>query len=634
MKIISHKNILQFCLIAIFTLLSTNIFSQDTTNVSDQEYFPHDANKVKEEKQVVSSKDSIVVITKTKEKPGNLVGNILLYLSPNKEETVTLSYPYPVESDDTIVLSNHEVELQNYENFDDKIKESEWIKISKIKLDTTHKNNKRHYDTVRLNKQVYGYHPYWMGNAYKSYDFGLLSRVAYFSLPVEPKTGDFTTKRLWESTDLIQDAHVYNCKVDLCINLFGSRNNAIFLENEKAQDNLIKNLKKALVRRNFLGKIEVDKYGRKVIADGVNINFEGIGKNNKEDFVNFIKKLDTELGSNYKITVTLPAIDWRNAYDIVKLQEHVDFFFLMAYDFYGKYSKQAGPNSLLYSGGTWETVNISNTVENYIKLGINKKKLIVGLPYYGNEWQTKSDMIPSEKVEFVGARTYSYIAKYYTENTVKTKITVDTVSQSVCYTTKRNGKWIQCWADNETTLGVKYDYIINKELGGAGIWALGYDNGYYDLWDLIAEKFTSIKDPDKEIKKAIDMSLASNVITRSNDVVKTTTPKYQTRFYNKINRFWNFFALFFAIVMIFAIVGFIVAISDFDVRFVLFNKEVRVYMFFIFISILAMFFLRIADVVLSNEIYMIIAIVLGIVFALMVLKIGNMKKEKQGEERP
>lgn len=643
MKIISSKNIIKFSLIFAFVLIASNTFSQDTTNTD--EILPYDLALEKEadekkkqeelEKQA-TAKDSVVTFTKTIDKPGTFVGNILHYLSPIKEETVTLRFPYPVESD-TIVLSHHEIELRNKNTYGDHITtETDWNKISDVEVVKNPKIKDADYyrDSVRLHKQVYGYHPYWMGTAYKNYDFGLLSRVAYFSLPLDPATGNFKSERLWRTTNLIEEAHEYGCEVDLCITNFGSTNNSVFLENPEAQDKFIENLKEILVRRKN-NKIEKDKNGNKLVADGVNINFEGIHKKNKQDYVDFIQKLDTELGSSYKITVTIPAIDWQNAYDIVKLQEYVEFFFLMAYDFYGKYSKQAGPTSLLYSGGTWGTTNISNTVENYLKLGIKKHKLILGLPYYANEWETKSSNFPSDKRKFIGARTYSYVADNYSFNTTKINFHYDTLAHSVCYYYRtKEGKWRQCWGDNEQTLGAKYDYVINKELGGVGIWALGYDNGYYDLWNLLADKFTHQRDPDREIKREIEMSLASNVITRSTDIVKKTEPRYKTRFYNKINRFWNFFVLFFAIVLVFAIVGFIVAISDFDVRFVLFNKEVRVYMFFILISVLTLFFLRVIDVVLSTEIYFIVAIAIGIAFALMILKVGNMKKEKQGEEKP
>jgi hypothetical protein len=41
------------------------------------------------------------------------------------------------------------------------------------------------------------------------------------------------------------------------------------------------------------------------------------------------------------------------------------------------------------------------------------------------------------------------------------------------------------------SLRKKYDQVIRRNLAGIGIWALGYDDGYQELWDLLAEKFTA-----------------------------------------------------------------------------------------------------------------------------------------------
>jgi hypothetical protein len=42
----------------------------------------------------------------------------------------------------------------------------------------------------------------------------------------------------------------------------------------------------------------------------------------------------------------------------------------------------------------------------------------------------------------------------------------------------------------KSPFSIKYDWIKKNKLGGVGIWALGYDNGYSDLWDILAEKFS------------------------------------------------------------------------------------------------------------------------------------------------
>ena len=49
----------------------------------------------------------------------------------------------------------------------------------------------------------------------------------------------------------------------------------------------------------------------------------------------------------------------------------------------------------------------------------------------------------------------------------------------------------EIWFDDDYTLGKKFDYAISKKLKGVGVWALGYDNGYEELWDVIDDRFAS-----------------------------------------------------------------------------------------------------------------------------------------------
>ncbi len=59
------------------------------------------------------------------------------------------------------------------------------------------------------------------------------------------------------------------------------------------------------------------------------------------------------------------------------------------------------------------------------------------------------------------------------------------------YYSFENDGWYQCFIDDVYSMGEKYDIVNRRDLGGIGIWALGYDNGYTDLWDLIDQKFTN-----------------------------------------------------------------------------------------------------------------------------------------------
>lgn len=67
-------------------------------------------------------------------------------------------------------------------------------------------------------------------------------------------------------------------------------------------------------------------------------------------------------------------------------------------------------------------------------------------------------------------------------------------SQSPYYLYNVNG-WHHCFMDNVSSLGAKYELVRRSGIAGIGIWALGYDDGYEDLWNLIRDKLTNCSKP-------------------------------------------------------------------------------------------------------------------------------------------
>ncbi len=43
--------------------------------------------------------------------------------------------------------------------------------------------------------------------------------------------------------------------------------------------------------------------------------------------------------------------------------------------------------------------------------------------------------------------------------------------------------------EDKKSLGIKFDFAKAKNLGGVGMWALGFDDGKIDFWALLQEKF-------------------------------------------------------------------------------------------------------------------------------------------------
>jgi spore germination protein len=343
--------------------------------------------------------------------------------------------------------------------------------------------------TLKPDVHVFGWHPYWMGSAYKSYNFTLLSTLAYYGAEVEPATGEIKDDHGWESakqiTQLASDtAKGYACRVELTVINNGEDNNRNLLSYSGVRGTLINNL-----------TARVTEYG-----DGICIDFEGMPLSMRDSLTKFVSELRDSLNATaryvessldryfdgYTITMVLPCFDWTGAYDVEKLAPLVDRFVVTGYDYYGSFSKTTGPVAPLTSGLKWNAPNIDTSVHTYLSKGIPKNKLLLGLPYYGVSWQTIRDSIPADSITFLSFHLYRDLRN----KMALERISYDTASVSA-YFISGGPIPVQYWFDNQQTLSEKYRWILRNRLGGVGIWALGYDNGYPDLWQSLRENFAS-----------------------------------------------------------------------------------------------------------------------------------------------
>jgi len=92
------------------------------------------------------------------------------------------------------------------------------------------------------------------------------------------------------------------------------------------------------------------------------------------------------------------------------------------------------------------------------------------------------------------AYTYRYVKTNFSGYYSSENMHLEPNSFSPYYSFINNG-WNQCFIDSEYSMGKKYDQVNRRKLAGIGIWALGYDDGYSELWELIGEKFTASATP-------------------------------------------------------------------------------------------------------------------------------------------
>lgn len=375
-------------------------------------------------------------------------------------------------NDHTNFISDRQLQNQKFESYNFTT-EKQWDSLNnRNKSQVFHKKGKVHPST-----KTFGWHIYANGSSYKNYNFSMLWGLSYFSYTLEPETGNYKSIHQWKTTSLIDSAKAKGCKVFLSVSNFGGKNNATFLKNLKAQKTLIDSISSLLAFRS---------------ADGINIDFEGVSKEDKESYTNFIIEISKSLkqdNPNYKISLCLYAIDWNNVFDIQAIDPYIDFYTLMGYDYYGSFSKTTGPvtpfkTSQLFGNG------LEASVDYYNDKGVDLSKLIIGLPYYGAEWYTNSPEIGAIVSEFKSHPRYHTIKDIYIDS-LKTPVQFDKKSSSSYLIIEDSSKkYRQLFFEDATSLSIKYDWIKSNKIGGVGIWALGYDDGYTELWDLLNEKFS------------------------------------------------------------------------------------------------------------------------------------------------
>jgi spore germination protein YaaH len=341
--------------------------------------------------------------------------------------------------------------------------------------------NEQHHPAVpktgnncQLRQRVFGWHPYWSNGLEQHYDWSMLSDLSYFAYEVNASTGQALNTYNWASAAVVNQALSQGVKVHLCVTLFS--NHATFFGNASARQTLITNLINLVQQRG---------------AHGVNIDFEAVPAAQSANLTAFIIALSTQLKAampQAELSMAIPAVDWSAVFNVAALHPYVDLFIIMGYDYYWGGSAQAGPTDPLYAFSSTYNYNLSRSITYYLQAGAPREKVLLGLPYYGREWETQSNTIPSNTTgNFHASRTYKAVRDNpgtYANRAFHT-------NRASSYFTYTSGNtWRQCFINSPQTLARRYQLALQRGLAGIGIWALGYDAGYTELWHLIRDHFS------------------------------------------------------------------------------------------------------------------------------------------------
>ncbi|OGC49348.1 hypothetical protein A3F07_02840 [candidate division WWE3 bacterium RIFCSPHIGHO2_12_FULL_38_15] len=350
---------------------------------------------------------------------------------------------------------------------------------------------------------TYGYLPYWSLGQAKYFQYDKLTDISYFGLYInsngsfrtltedgEPNPGYDTWKNDKNLNEIINKAKIYGTRFSLTVISHEDEASDKFLFCKICWDTLTDNL-----------FIELES---KKIKD-VNLNFEYVeltdGKTADKytEFVSYINnKLKQKFGEDQKLVVSTFAdsLVKERVTKIPDIAFAADSIFIMGYDFHRPDSDKAGPVSPINGKGVHAEYDIETMLNDYLSY-LPPNKLILGVPYYGYNWVVKeekpyAERIPgSDEIGFSQPQTYSAIMDTILE--VKPAIKWDDLGKVPYFTykspsTKSNR---EVYYENVESLKIKYELIKSKKLLGVGIWALGYDGGYIELWNLLSEYFNN-----------------------------------------------------------------------------------------------------------------------------------------------
>jgi spore germination protein YaaH len=337
---------------------------------------------------------------------------------------------------------------------------------------------------------VFGFLPYWeLADVAPTLDFDQLTTLAWFGVEAHPQ-GRLVRRNApgwagWTSeafADLKAQAQARGVRVVLTVQRFswsaGQRRRTL-------------NLLRCAPARLRLAQQIVDEI-KAAGADGVNLDFEPLPGEVRDQFTAFVRDLRTRLdAARPGLQLTFDVTSDVTSYDLPALvaDDAADAVLLMGYDYRVASAAESGSLSPVDNPSGPDLRESVGTILSVAPA----EHIILGLPWYGRAWSTRGPEAHSPTR--TGSRISPSVTAWYDvalDLATEGGRQFDPVEVSAWTAYVRRAcdrcpeTWRQLWYDDVDSFRAKVELALFASLRGIGIWALGYSGARHDLWTALS----------------------------------------------------------------------------------------------------------------------------------------------------
>jgi spore germination protein YaaH len=331
-------------------------------------------------------------------------------------------------------------------------------------------------------KHVVGFLPYWLIGKKDTDYTKYVTTLSYFSLTVNP---DGTIQKYVNPGELepgwntLQSGKVDTVlaqakkkHITLSLTIMTGDNDAInelMSEPEIHANQLLEEVTPLMKTYGFTD-LNFDIESTIRATDGARLNY-----------TKFVKTLKERLSSEKIGTLTIdisPISLFRNdLIDSVAIAPYIDYLFIMGYDYHYTGSLVAGPISPLSGAGDIFEFDIMVAVDKALSL-YPPDKIILGLPIYGYEWETLSGSQHSAIISRTGLVASNSRIESLLQSCATCSAVFDETAQEsiVSYKDENTNTYHYMNYPDMRSMQAKVQFARDKQLGGLGLWALGYED--------------------------------------------------------------------------------------------------------------------------------------------------------------